>query len=131
MDPGCSGSITNHSKMKYVILIHESAAEWNQRNDPAQASAYWGAYTAYGQALAEAGILRGCAGLQPPATATTLRLKDGQRLIQDGPFADTKEQLGGFYSIDVADLDAALEWAARCPAMQFGGLVEVRPEIVM
>ena len=117
--------------MNYVLLIHESPAEWAQRNDPAQASAYWGAYTAYGQALAQAGIIRGGAGLQPPSTSTSLRLKDGQRVIQDGPFADTKEQLGGFYKIEVPDLETALEWAARCPAMDFGGVVEVRPEIEM
>lgn len=117
--------------MKYTILIHESPAEFAQRNDPAQAGAYWGAYTAYGEALVKAGIMVGGGGLQPPHTATTVRLKDGVRVVEDGPFADTKEQLGGFYQIEVASLDEALEWAARCPAASFGGVVEVRPQIVM
>ncbi len=117
--------------MKYAILIHESQAEFDQRNDPAKAGPYWGAYTAYGEALAKAGVMAGGAGLQPPHTSTTVRLKDGKRIVQDGPYADTKEQLGGFYLIDVPDLDAALEWAARCPAATFGGVVEVRPQIVM
>ena len=68
------------------------------------------------------------AGLEPPAAATSLRQRDGGRLVQDGPFADTKEQLGGFFIIDVPDLDAALEWAARYPAGPAGG-VEVRPNL--
>ena len=62
----------------------------------------------------------------PEHTATTLRVRDGQRLLQDGPFADTKEQLGGYFVIDVPNLDAALGWAQRCPAVEFGA-VEVRP----
>ena len=66
------------------------------------------------------------AGLMPPDTATTVRIRDGQRLVADGPFADTKEQLGGFFVIDVADLDTALEWAARSPAATYSS-VEVRP----
>jgi hypothetical protein len=65
-------------------------------------------------------------GLEPPSTGTTVRLRDGERIVQDGPYADTKEQLGGFFVIDVPDLDAALDWAARCPAAT-DGVVEVRP----
>ena len=70
----------------------------------------------------------GGAGLQLPDTATTLRLDDGRRLIQDGPYADTKEQLGGFYIINVPDLDTALEWAARIPAAP-GSVTELRPKL--
>ena len=103
--------------MKYALLIHESNEVFDVRQDPAKAPAYWGAYTAFGQALTEAGVMTGGAGLQVPETATTLRKHNGQNMIQDGPFADTKEQLAGFYLIDVADLDAAMEWAARCPAI--------------
>jgi len=66
------------------------------------------------------------AGLQPPRTATTLRIRDGQRHVQDGPYADSKEQLGGFFVINVPDLDTALAWAARSPAAS-SGAVEVRP----
>lgn len=70
----------------------------------------------------------GGAGLQLPDTATTLKLDDGRRLVQDGPYADTKEQLGGFYIINVPDLDAALEWAARIPAAP-GSVIEVRAKL--
>lgn len=86
----------------------------------------WGAYT---RALIEAGILVGGEALHPAHTATTLRMADGRRAVQDGPYAATKEQLGGFYVIDVPDLDAALEWAARNPAAATGA-VEVRPVLM-
>lgn len=112
--------------MQYMLLIFESPEDLARRNDPAKQEAYWGAYLAYGKALREAGVLAGGAGLQPPTTATTVRLRDGKRQVQDGPFADSKEQLGGYYTIEVPDLDKALEWAARCPAAP-SGVVEVRP----
>lgn len=114
--------------MKYAILVYENDADYAAREDPARSAAYWGAYTAYGKAIADAGVAAGGAGLQPPATATSLRLRDGRRHIQDGPFAATKEQLGGLFIVDVPDLDAALEWAARCPGAPTG--VEVRPLLV-
>ena len=130
--PGWSQLVhLNFFVMKYALLIHESNEVFDVRQDPAKAPAYWGAYTAFGQALTEAGVMTGGAGLQVPETATTLRKHNGQNMIQDGPFADTKEQLAGFYLIDVADLDAAMEWAARCPAIVYGGSVEVRPLLVM
>lgn len=116
--------------MKYAIIIYENPSDFAARTDPAAAGEYWGAYTAYNQVLTEAGVMGGGAGLQPPATATTLRLRDGKRHVQDGPFADTKEQLGGFYLIDAPDLDAALSWAAKCPGASAGG-VEVRPVLTM
>jgi hypothetical protein len=72
----------------------------------------------------------GGSGLQPPAVATTVRQRDGKRQVQDGPYAETKEQLGGYFEIEVADLDTALDWAARCPAAATGA-VEVRPNLVM
>lgn len=112
--------------MHYMILAYEDAKTFETRNDPATAPAYWGAWTAYSQALAAAGVIVGGNGLQPPLSATTLRLRSGRRQVQDGPFADTREQLGGYFIIDVADLDAALDWAARCPAAAYGA-VEVRP----
>ena len=77
-------------------------------------------------AMHGAGIVKSGAGLEPPSTATSLRIQGGKRRVQDGPFADAKEQLGGFYVIDVPDLDTALEWAARAPCATTGG-VEVRP----
>ena len=71
----------------------------------------------------------GGAALQPPPTATTVRQRDGKRQVQDGPFAEVKEQLGGYYVVDVPNLDKALEWAARCPAASSGS-VEVRPNLM-
>ena len=112
--------------MKYAILNYETPTEQAAREDPARGGPYWAAWTAYAQALGAAGVVVGGAGLQPPAMATTVRVRGGQRQVQDGPFADTKELLGGFFLIDVPDLDTALEWAARCPASATGS-VEVRP----
>jgi hypothetical protein len=112
--------------MHYAILVYETPAEQSAREDPTRAGPYWAAYTAYSQALGEAGVARGGAGLQGPDAATTVRLRGGQRQVQDGPFADTKERLGGFFLVEVPDLDAALAWAARCPAAATGS-VEVRP----
>lgn len=116
--------------MNYTILIYESSADFAVRTDPdpAKQHAYWAAWPPYSQALKDAGVFVGGAGLQPPATATTLKFNDGQRLVQDGPYADTKEQLGGFFTINVPDLDAALDWAGRCPRMP-GRIVEVRPNL--
>ncbi|MGH8188624.1 MAG: YciI family protein, partial [Steroidobacteraceae bacterium] len=80
----------------------------------------------YHRALLEAGIYVGGNALDAPETATTVRLRDNKRQIQDGPYADTKELLGGFVVLELPSLDAALEWAARCPAASYGA-VELRP----
>lgn len=117
--------------MKYSLLIYETAQGFALRNDPdpKKREAYWAVWPAYAKALQDAGVMAGGAGLEPPTTATTLRLGDGKRLVQDGPYADTKEQLGGFFMIDVPDLDTALEWAARIPAAS-GSVIEVRPNLL-
>ncbi len=112
--------------MQYAVIIYESQSDMEARSNPATMAAMMAPWIAYSQALREAGIMAGGAGLQPPVTATTVRVRDGKRQIQDGPFADTKELLGGFYVIDVPNLDKALEWAARAPNVA-GGAVEVRP----
>jgi len=112
--------------MKYAILIYESPADFGARTDPKRQGTYRGAYQAYTKALMDAGVMTGGAGLQPPQVGTTLRARDGRRQVQDGPYAEAKEQLGGFYLIDVPGLDEALDWAARCPAASSAG-VEVRP----
>jgi hypothetical protein len=112
--------------MKYAVLVYETPAEMAAREDPERVGGYWAAYAAYSKALGDAGVAAGGAGLQAPAVATTVRLRGGQRQVQDGPFADTKELLGGLFIIDVPDLDAALMWAARCPAASTGS-IEVRP----
>jgi hypothetical protein len=106
--------------MRYSILNYVN------EQDYATGKIHPPAFVAYAQALSEAGVLITATGLQPSRTATTVRVQDGQRSVQDGPFADTKEQLGGIYIIDVPDLDTALEWAARNPAASLAG-VEVRP----
>jgi hypothetical protein len=116
--------------MQYTILVYETASDFSSRTDSTRKDAYLGAYRAYTQALTEAGVMVGGAGLQPPPTATTIRQRDGKRQVQDGPFAEAKEQLGGYYVVDVPDLDKALEWAGRCPAASSGG-VEVRPHLIM
>lgn len=112
--------------MHYMIAFHELADDFAKRQDPDAAGPYWGAWNAYIGALGHAGVIVNGSGLLPPETASTVRLRNGQREVHDGPFADTKEQLAGFFIIDVADLDAALEWAAKSPAALTGS-VEVRP----
>jgi hypothetical protein len=107
--------------MQYLMLLTTDPAasdspEAAQRDE-------WSAYT---QALIEAGIMVSGAGLQGTETATTVQVRSGERLLTDGPFADTKEHLLGFYVIDVPDLDTALDWAARVPNVRTGS-VEVRP----
>lgn len=84
------------------------------------------AYAAYTEALTKAGVFKGSGRLQQSATATTVRITNGKPQVLDGPYADSKEQLGGYFIIDVADLDAAISWATRCPATGHG-VVEVRP----
>ncbi len=112
--------------MQYALIYRETAAELaREKREP---DAYWGAWNAYMGAMGAAGIMRGGAGLLQPPTATTLRIADGEWQVQDGPFADTKEMLGGFVVIDVPDLDAALAWAARAPCASAGS-VEVRPTL--
>ena len=116
--------------MNYTLLIYESPSELAARTDDRRKDAYWGAYRAYTKALQDAGIMVGGAGLQPPPAATTIRQRDGKRDVQDGPYAEAKEQLGGYYVISVPDLDTALDWASRCPAAATGA-VEVRPNLSM
>jgi hypothetical protein len=112
--------------VQYLILATETADAFAARADPERTVAYWSAWTGYIEALAQSGVMVSAGGLQPPETATTVRLQEGRRVVQDGPFADTKEQLGGYFVVDVPDLDAALGWAERCPAAGYAS-VEVRP----
>jgi len=111
--------------MQYMLLIYgdERAAESVPRE---QMTETINAYIAYTQALQNAKVLVASNRLRPTATATAVRIKDGQTNVLDGPFAETKEQLGGYFMIEAPDLDAALSWAARCPGTQYGA-IEVRP----
>jgi len=111
--------------MQFALLIFESQEAFAARNSD-ETDPYLGAWRAYHKALVEAGIYVGGDPLKAPETGTTVRLKEGKRRVQDGPFADTKEQLGGFLILELPSLDAALYWAARCPAASVGA-VEVRP----
>ena len=112
--------------MEYMLMFYLSQEDQKVRDDPAAAVAYHAGWMAYVSAIRQSGHVRSGAGLQGAATATTVKVEGGKRQVQDGPFADTKEQLGGFFVIDVADLDTALSWAARAPCASTGG-VEVRP----
>jgi hypothetical protein len=111
--------------MEYLLLIHgdESRAATQPEAVRSQTVA---AYRAYTETLRQSGVLRGSNRLRPTASATVVRVKGEATEVQNGPFADTREALGGYYLIDVPDLDAALAWAARCPAAAMGA-VEVRP----
>jgi hypothetical protein len=111
--------------MQFALLIYESAQAFASRKSDGS-DAYTGAWRAYHKALVESGVFVGGDPLEAPETGTTIRIKEGKRGVQDGPYADTKEQLGGFTILELPSLDAALEWAARCPAAAYGA-VEVRP----
>jgi hypothetical protein len=111
--------------MKYVMLVHETAANLEARNHP-EDEPYVAAWRAYHQALTEAGVYVAGAPLREAGIATTVRLRNGNRQVQDGPIAEAKEQLGGFMILELPSLDAALDWAARCPAAATGAL-EIRP----
>jgi hypothetical protein len=111
--------------MQYLLLIYgnEAGMQSASKTDIEKMVAAYGAYT---EALKKAGVLAGANRLQPTASASTVRVADGKSKVLDGPYAETKEQLAGYYMIDVPDLDAALSWAARCPGASFGA-IEVRP----
>jgi len=111
--------------MQYILMLYVNEAGWPKLT-PAEQEQGMAAYQAFTEALTKAGVLRGSNRLQPSSTATTVHVADGKSQVLDGPYADSKEQLGGYYLIDVPDLNAALSWAARCPAANHG-VVEVRP----
>jgi hypothetical protein len=111
---------------QYILLIY---APTEGGPSPEEMEAEMPRWFSYTQELQDAGVMRAGEALQPTDTATTVRVRDGQRLTTDGPFAETKEVLGGYYIIDVADLDAALAWAERIPSVGYGS-VEVRPVMV-
>ena len=117
--------------MQYMILFNETARDFALRSDPARAPAHMGAWAAYIDAMAKAGIIVHGNGLMPPETGTIVRVRNGVRslqdgAVQDGPYADSKEQVGGYFILEVPDLDTALEWAARSPSASYAS-AEVRP----
>jgi hypothetical protein len=110
--------------MQYLLMAYVQESGWHQLT-PDQQTQGLAAYAAYVGALKEAGAFCSTNRLQPSAQATTVRIANGKPQVLDGPFADSKEQIGGYFIIDAPDLDAALAWAARCPAASHG-TVEVR-----
>ena len=110
--------------MQYLLMLYTDESGWGKMTQEQQQQGV-AAYQAYTQALSAAGALKNSNRLQPSASATTIRTTDSKTQVLDGPFIDSKEQVAGYYLIDVPDLDAALSWAGRCPAAQHG-VVEVR-----
>ena len=111
--------------MQYLLMIHADESGFG-KTPKAELEKSMAAYGAYTEALKKAGVLRGGERLQPTATATVVRAKNGKTSVLNGPYAEIKEQLGGYYVVEVADLDAAIGWAARCPGAEYGA-IEVRP----
>ena len=111
--------------MKYLLMIYAGEASENAMS-PEDTGKMMQAYGAYTEALVKAGVMQAGERLRPTSDATSVRVRGGKTEVLNGPYAETREQLGGYYLIDVADLDAALAWAARCPGSSHG-TVEVRP----
>src|SRR5690348_1231447 len=114
--------------VKYMAIIYNDESSYADAT-PEDIAAIFAAHGEFGEAAGKAGALLGGDGLQPVATATTVRVRDGERMLTDGPYAETKEQLGGFYMLECKDLDEALAWAARIPEAKTGA-IEVRPVMV-
>lgn len=111
--------------MKYMLLIYGAENEWESLSKEEMEKVY-AEHGAYWEAMEKAGVLRGGAELKPTTTATSIRFTDGRPKTVDGPFAETKEQLGGYYLIEVENLEQAIEWAEKMPGMT-SGTVEIRP----
>jgi len=111
--------------MQYLFMLYSDESGWARMSNAEQERGV-AAYRAYTEALKAAGVWVGSNRLQNVDTATTVRLVEGKSQVLDGPYVDSKEQLGGYYLVDVPDLDAALSWAARCPGASHG-TIEVRP----
>lgn len=111
--------------MEYMLMVFSDPTAFAKLS-PAQAAEGLAAYGAYHEALQKAGVLRHSNRLRPAQAATTVRLQSGKTQVLDGPYVETREELGGYFLIEVPDLDAALAWAARCPGAAHGA-VEVRP----
>ena len=111
--------------MEFVLTFHQPAEVFEVNDDPVRGVAPMQAWKLYMEAMAAAGVLRGANRLEQ-FSQTAVRVRNGKREVQDGPFADTREKLAGAFVIEVPDLDAAISWAAKCPGAQYGW-VEVRP----
>jgi hypothetical protein len=114
--------------VQFMLLIYDDEAVWSGMPEEEQ-NAFMGEYFAYTEELKQSGKYVSADALQPTSTAKTVQLRDGAPLTTDGPFAETKEQLGGYYLVDVDSEEEALEWAAKIPSAKFGK-IEVRPVVV-
>ena len=115
--------------MRYALLIYANEQDWASQSEE-QAQTQFQDYMAFTKDIVDRGIMRSGEALQPTTTATTVRVRNGETLSTDGPFAETKEQLGGFYVVEAKDLDEAIEIAVRIPDVR-GGSIEVRPIMEM
>jgi hypothetical protein len=111
--------------MQYLLTIYADESYWGDAS-PEEAGKLMAAYGALGEEMKAAGVILGGEGLQSSSTATTVKFRDGETIVTDGPFAETREQLGGYYLLDCKDLDEAIRWAAKIPDAARGS-VEVRP----
>ena len=111
--------------MQYLLMIYQNEAEY-AKNDEATSQKMLGEYQAFTQSIIQSGNFKGGDRLQPTTTATTVRVRDGKTITTGGPFAETREQLGGYYMVDAKDLDSAIAIAARIPGARIGS-IEVRP----
>jgi hypothetical protein len=111
--------------MQYLLMLYAQESGWNNLTKAEQEQGV-AAYRAYTEALSKAGVLKGYNRLQPVSTASTVRVANNKSQVLDGPYVESKEQLGGYYLIDVPDLDTAISWASRCPGASHG-VIEVRP----
>lgn len=111
--------------MKVMILAHESPGDFALRDNKEKFDSYMGEWYAYGGSLQDAEIYLNGAALEPPSTATVVSVRDGVRKVEDGPFPDTKEQLGGLFVIEAPDMETAAAWASKCPAAK-NGFVDIR-----
>ena len=125
VEPRATPGTVMETHMQYMLMVYVNEAGWSKLT-PAEQAQGVAAYTAYTEALRQAGVFKGTHRLQASSAATTVRVANGKSQVLNGPYADSQEQLGGFYLIDVPDLDAAISWAARCPGAQHG-VIEVRP----
>ncbi len=116
--------------MKYLLLIYDNE-QANMNRSPEEMTKKMDEWFKYTADLQQSGMLLTGEALQPTMTATTVRAGNPPPLATDGPFAETKEQLGGFYMVEAADLDAAIEWAGKMPNIADGGSVEIRPIMVL
>ena len=111
--------------MQYLLMIYQNEADY-AKIDAATGKKMLEEYGAFTQSIIQSGNFKGADRLQPTTTATTVRVRDGKTLTTDGPFAETREQLGGYYLVEAKDLDTALAIAARIPSARYGS-IEVRP----